>query len=33
MASKIKNVDPDSGKDALQTPTMRSIGFNINAKF
>ncbi|TDS63650.1 SusC/RagA family TonB-linked outer membrane protein [Myroides indicus] len=33
MASKIKNVDPDSGKDALQTPTMKSIGFNINAKF
>ena len=33
MASKIKNIDPDSGKDALQTPTMRSIGFNINAKF
>lgn len=33
IASKIKNVDPDSGRDALQTPTMRSIGFNINAKF
>lgn len=33
IASKVKNIDPDSGKDALQTPSMRSIGFNINAKF
>lgn len=33
LSSKIKNVDPDSGVDALQTPSMRSIGFNLNAKF
>ncbi|WP_335966504.1 SusC/RagA family TonB-linked outer membrane protein [Galbibacter sp. PAP.153] len=33
LSSDIPNVDPDSGKDNLQAPSTRSIGFNINAKF
>ncbi|MEH6407044.1 MAG: SusC/RagA family TonB-linked outer membrane protein [Leeuwenhoekiella sp.] len=33
LASKIPNVDPDSGVDNLQAPSTRNIGFNINAKF
>lgn len=33
LASKIKNVDPDSGQDNLQTPSTRSIGLNLNIKF
>ncbi|WP_128331468.1 SusC/RagA family TonB-linked outer membrane protein [Apibacter sp. HY039] len=33
LASKIKNVDPDSGVDNLQTPATRSIGINVNVKF
>ncbi|RAJ17722.1 TonB-linked SusC/RagA family outer membrane protein [Gelidibacter algens] len=33
LASKISNVDPDSGVDNLQAPATRNIGFNINAKF
>lgn len=33
LASKIKNVDPDSGMDQLQTPATRSFGVNINVKF
>ncbi|WP_407477327.1 SusC/RagA family TonB-linked outer membrane protein [Elizabethkingia anophelis] len=33
LASKIKNIDPDSGLDNLQTPATRSFGVNINVKF
>jgi len=33
LASKIPNVDPDSGVDNLQAPSTRNIGFNINARF
>ena len=33
LASKIKNIDPDSGVDNLQTPATRSFGVNINVKF
>ncbi|RXG29857.1 SusC/RagA family TonB-linked outer membrane protein [Leeuwenhoekiella marinoflava] len=33
LASKIPNVDPDSGVDNLHAPSTRNIGFNINAKF
>lgn len=33
LSSDIPNVDPDSGRDDLHAPSMRSIGFNINAKF
>ncbi|WP_126974223.1 SusC/RagA family TonB-linked outer membrane protein [Gynurincola endophyticus] len=33
ILSKIPNVDPDAESDNLQTPSMRSIGFNINLKF
>ncbi|MFP7658125.1 SusC/RagA family TonB-linked outer membrane protein [Chryseobacterium proteolyticum] len=33
LASKIKNVDPDSGVDQLQTPATRSFGVNLNVKF
>ncbi|NIF06903.1 SusC/RagA family TonB-linked outer membrane protein [Chryseobacterium sp. Tr-659] len=33
LASAIKNVDPDSGMDQLQTPATRSFGVNINMKF
>jgi len=31
--AKIPNVDPDSGKDNLQSPAMRNFGFNINFTF
>lgn len=31
--SKIPNVDPDAESDNLQTPSMRSMGFNLNLKF
>ncbi|QCR22258.1 SusC/RagA family TonB-linked outer membrane protein [Pontibacter sp. SGAir0037] len=31
--SKLPNVDPDSGVDNLQTPSTRSMGFNLNLKF
>ena len=31
--SKVPNVDPDSGVDDLQTPSARSLGFNINLTF
>tara|TARA_R110002020_G_scaffold97708_1_gene233122 strand:- start:40158 stop:43253 length:3096 start_codon:yes stop_codon:yes gene_type:complete len=33
LSSDVPNIDPDSGQDNLQTPSTRSIGFNINAKF
>jgi hypothetical protein len=33
IAAKIPNVDPDAERDDLQTPSMRSVGFNINLKF
>lgn len=33
ILSKIPNVDPDAESDNLQTPSMRSIGFNVNLKF
>lgn len=33
LISKMPNVDPDSGVDNLQTPSTRSIGFNVNLKF
>lgn len=33
LASKIPNVDPDPGVDNLQAPSIRNIGFNINARF
>ncbi|MBC9932001.1 SusC/RagA family TonB-linked outer membrane protein [Chitinophaga qingshengii] len=33
LFSKLPNVDPDSGKDDLQTPSSRSMGFNLNLKF
>ncbi|RAJ04037.1 TonB-linked SusC/RagA family outer membrane protein [Chitinophaga skermanii] len=33
LLSKLPNVDPDPGYDALQTPSMRSYGFNIDLKF
>ncbi len=33
ILSKIPNVDPDAESDNLQTPSMRSLGFNINLKF
>ncbi len=31
--AKLPNVDPDATADNLQTPSMRSLGFNINFKF
>ncbi|MDR7129246.1 TonB-linked SusC/RagA family outer membrane protein [Algoriphagus sp. 4150] len=31
--SKVENIDPDSGVDNLQTPSVRNIGFNINLSF
>jgi TonB-linked SusC/RagA family outer membrane protein len=31
--SKMPNVDPDAESDNLQTPSMRSMGVNINLKF
>ncbi|MCH5596621.1 hypothetical protein MKP09_01105 [Niabella ginsengisoli] len=33
ILSKIPNVDPDAESDNLQTPSVRSLGFNINLKF
>ncbi|RNL85975.1 SusC/RagA family TonB-linked outer membrane protein [Sinomicrobium pectinilyticum] len=33
LSSKIPNVDPDPGKDNLQAPSTRSLGFNFNLKF
>jgi TonB-linked SusC/RagA family outer membrane protein len=33
ILSKLDNVDPDAERDDLQTPSMRSVGFNINLKF
>lgn len=33
LFSKMPNVDPDSGSDALQTPSTRSIGINANITF
>lgn len=33
ILSKIPNVDPDAESDNLQTPSMRSIGVNLNLKF
>ncbi|HVI46880.1 MAG TPA: SusC/RagA family TonB-linked outer membrane protein [Chitinophaga sp.] len=33
LFSKLPNVDPDSGRDDLQTPSTRSMGFNLNLKF
>ncbi|MFC3417840.1 SusC/RagA family TonB-linked outer membrane protein [Algoriphagus hitonicola] len=31
--SNVENIDPDSGVDNLQTPSVRNIGFNINLGF
>lgn len=31
--SNVENIDPDSGVDNLQTPSVRNIGFNINVGF
>ncbi|MBZ4188691.1 SusC/RagA family TonB-linked outer membrane protein [Niabella beijingensis] len=33
ILSKLPNVDPDAERDDLQTPSMRSMGININLKF
>ena len=33
LFSKMPNVDPDPGVDNLQTPSMRTIGFNANLRF
>ncbi len=33
LLAKMPNVDPDSERDQLQTPSMRSMGININLKF
>lgn len=33
LLSKIPNVDPDAESDNLQTPSVRSMGVNINLKF
>jgi TonB-linked SusC/RagA family outer membrane protein len=33
LFSKMPNIDPDAGVDNLQTPSSRSIGFNLNLKF
>lgn len=33
ILSKIPNVDPDAERDDLQTPSMRSVGVNINLRF
>ncbi|HEY1201397.1 MAG TPA: SusC/RagA family TonB-linked outer membrane protein, partial [Niastella sp.] len=33
ILSKLPNVDPDAERDELQTPSMRSVGFNVNLKF
>ncbi|SDZ47840.1 TonB-linked outer membrane protein, SusC/RagA family [Rhodonellum ikkaensis] len=31
--SNVENIDPDSGVDNLQAPSVRNIGFNINVTF
>ncbi len=33
MFAKLPNVDPDSESDNLQTPSLRSVGVNLNLKF
>lgn len=33
LNSDVPNVDPDSGVDALQAPSTRNIGLNLNVKF
>ncbi|GAA0524316.1 SusC/RagA family TonB-linked outer membrane protein [Chitinophaga japonensis] len=33
LFAKLPNVDPDPGVDNLQTPSMRSMGVNMNLKF
>ena len=33
ILAKLPNVDPDAERDELQTPSMRSLGLNINLKF
>ncbi|WP_315821474.1 hypothetical protein [Paraflavitalea speifideaquila] len=33
IISKLKNVDPDAESDNLQSPSMRSMGINVNLKF
>jgi hypothetical protein len=33
LLAKLPNVDPDAESDNLQTPSMRSMGVNINLKF
>lgn len=33
ILSKIPNVDPDAERDDLQTPSMRSVGLNVNLRF
>ncbi len=33
ILSKLPNVDPDAAADNLQTPSIRSLGVNFNAKF
>lgn len=33
LASKIKDIDPELGDSNLQSPSMRSYGFNINIQF
>jgi TonB-linked SusC/RagA family outer membrane protein len=33
LFSDMPNVDPDPGSDNLQTPSTRSIGFNLNLRF
>jgi len=33
LASKIKDIDPETDDSNLQSPSMRSYGFNINVQF
>ena len=33
LFSDVENIDPDAGADELQTPSARSLGFNINLTF
>lgn len=33
ILAKLPNVDPDAERDELQTPSMRSLGLNVNLKF
>jgi TonB-linked SusC/RagA family outer membrane protein len=33
LVAKLPNVDPDAESDNLQTPSMRSLGVNVNLKF